>query len=254
MKSDNGLGSFFLWPLKILLVISVFGLLIFFPLTWFSFIGLPSLLTGYNHTQVSFPNILLWFLSIALAGFYYWKFFRRWLLTGSFKPEYNDEYFKTLRQKWLKSNGKKRTKPVIWKINLSPYMKNRTLSKNYPVVNGISNLDADPKNYQLEINISHLFKGNVPINGDTLKISFKAKANTNIKALYMEAVDSTPESDYRNWGTVYSENDSQCICDIKKEIPFSVEKEIRITKDYKEQCSILIWVNLNETEQEPFIF
>lgn len=244
MKSDTGLASFILFPLKLLTVVFIFGLGIFLPLTVLCFRGIPTLLYGYPKTLINVPLALLWFLSNGFIGFKYWVIGKRYLVTGSIHPEYTEEYCKLIRGKWIKSNGGLRTKPRTWKINITKRIKNKSLTKNYPVYNGVTNLMAGPLNYQIDIDLSSIFKGNVPIKGDKICISFKAKANCDMKALRLTVSEKNQKM---------SEDETLAVTDIKKEIPFSIEKEILVSRNFDKMCSVSVFTNLDEADQEVFL-
>lgn len=244
MKNDSGILSFVLFPLKVLAVVFIFGLGVFLPLTYFSFRGLPTIIYGYPKTLINVPLALFWFLSNGYIGFKYWIVGKRYLVTGSIHPDYTEEYCKLIRSKWIKANGGPRTKTRTWKINVTKRLKNKSLTKNYPVYNGVTNLMAGPLNYQLDVDLSSFFKGNVPIKGDRIRISFKAKSNCDIKALHITLSEDNHKM---------SEDETLALKDIKKEIPFSIEKEILVSRNFDKMCSVSVFSNLDELDQEAFL-
>lgn len=298
MKEElKATGSLFGSMLKIIFSILFFGFGIFLPGTYIA-LKVIRFLSRLINVQLrdAFTLILSlgWYVTISFFGFKYWQVCKRWFYTGHFHPEYDDYYFEKLRQKWLKNNNGPRTKNKEWKVDLTKKVKQRTLSKNYPVFNGSTNLQADPINYQTEIDISILFHGNTPIKGDKLKVKFTAKSNIDMKALHITLLDTTPSElrkygDFKkktpakkrdvwfsnrlstaallNYGPDYEDSFEKeedmknnisehtiCAENIKKDVPFTVEKEITVTKDVYSSCAIILWNELDEAEMEAFLY
>ncbi len=297
--------------MKMIAAIFFFGFVIFIPgtylLLWAAKLIKPVINDGIRFL-LSVPLMVFWWLLICFIGIKYWKICKRWIITGHFHPEYNEEYFSYIREKWLKNNKGPRTAPKEWNVNLTKEIRNRTLSKTYPVFNGATNLQADPINYQTEIDISIMFHGNTPIKGDRIKVKFTAKSNINMKALHISIADTTPlklrkSGEYYRGGrklkksiwlsrnffidTAFNydaginedteENNVQkknidsnfteasdfsyplhdktiCASNIKKDVPFTVEKEILVSDDVNSSCAIILWNELNETEMEAYLY
>lgn len=253
MKKDEGLGTIFFMPIKVLAICFVFGIAFVFPTVLFvSF--LPRIIPG--NIQVKFGNTLsillslAWFVFFCMFGIKYIKACKRWLTLGHFHEEYNDEYFKRIRRKWLKNNNGPRTKTKQWTINLSKLLNERTLSKSYPIQNGSTNLFADPINYQTEVDISLFFHGNTPIIGDKIKISFSVSSNIDMKALHIALADT---SSSEKIGYKKPTESTVCATNIKQNVPFNVEKEILVEENIQTTCAILLWNELEEVAQEAFL-
>jgi len=312
MKDDfKAAFSLFGTTTKMIFVILFFGFGVFLPGTyifmWISKLITPAMDSG-TRTLLSLPLMIFWYLLICFIGIKYWKICKRWIMTGHFHPEYNEEYFAYIRERWLKNNKGPRTATKTWNANLTKKIRNRTLSKTYPVFNGVTNLQADPINYQTEIDISLMFHGNTPIKGDTIKIKFTAKSNIDMKALHISIADTTPlklrkSGEYYRGGRKlkksiwfsrnffidtafnydaginedteeynvqkknidsnvtensefnYSFHDKTiCATNIKKDIPFTVEKEILVSEDVGSSCAVVIWNELTETEMEAWLY
>ena len=312
MKGDiKSIFGVFGTTVKMIFAILFFGFGVFLPGTylymWITRMITPVMNNGIR-TLLSFPIMIIWYLLIAFIGFKYWQVCKRWFYTGHFHPEYDEQYFAKLHEKWIKKHGGPRTATKEWKTNLTKQINGKTLSKNYPVFNGVTNLHADPINYQTEIDISLMFHGNTPIKGDKIKVKFTAKSNIDMKALHISLADTTPQKlrksgeEYRsekratkevwfsnkfilsailNYGpgmeeysehgeaqrknidSDYSENSdfnyslydkTICSTNIKKDIPFTVEKEITVSEDVYSSCAIILWNELYETEMEAYLY
>lgn len=124
------------------------------------------------------------------------------------------------------------------------------IETNHPWNNGVQDMSVI-SNYQQMLNITSFFD-QLPIAGDTIKISWKGKSNVDVSNLYIRLIDNSYAANY--WkelsGDLGKLGDKNFLfaSDIKKDVPFNCSLELTFEQAPLENVALCLWYDISDVE------
>lgn len=168
-------GNLFLLILRVMYCMLGFAFGVFFApiFIWFKIAEFLSRVMNLENLGYVFaPFVCAWILFLFINSTTIWRGIKRYVYTRSFKYPVSEENNDIRRKMWLeKHKGRTRTKNKSWRINISKELKSRTMVESKHMTYGKTQLDKPGRNFNVIYELTHHFKGNLPIKGDTITLT-----------------------------------------------------------------------------------